>query len=167
MTAQEFADNLSAFLPSMQQQAIGTGRIHLEGDNTLRFEHFRYMVSLDNASIHNPKDYHQSLGWPATWISHPAHSPDLHQIIEHRFAELKQWLVNRIYQIGWDRCDVRVIRQLVLEFCWGITPEKIQADLENLKLCYKIVAAPAGQVITVGQRSYLGTGGGWPAKRFR
>lgn len=128
----------------------------------------RYLVSLDGASIHKLQDAPHVLGYPFHFLNHPAHSPDLHQVIEHRFAELKQYLVNRVYQIGFQRCTVQVLRQIVLEFCaTQITPAKIVSELANLKLCYQIVAAPTYTWVLVGKQNYAGVAGGWPPKRFR
>lgn len=108
------------------------------------------------------------MGYANTFINVPPHSPDLHQVIEHRFAELKQYLVNRVYQYGFNRCTVQVLRQFVLEFCRDkITPAKIKDDIENLLHCYEIVAAPTSQWVQVGQQHYAGVAGGWPPKRFR
>lgn len=154
-TAEEFADNLNSFLPQLQQKLIAaTGWNHL--------------VSLDGASIHKVQDAPYILGYPETFLNHPAHSPDLHQVIEHRFAELKQYLVNRVYQIGFERCTVQLLRQIVLEFCaTQITPAKIESELANLKLCYQVVAAPTYQWVLVGTQNYAGVAGGWPPKRFR
>lgn len=122
---------------------------------------------MDGAPIHNLEDCPYDFGQPAAWLEHPAYSPDMHLVIEHRFAELKQYVVNRVYQWGFEHCTVATIRQFVLEFCSTITPQLIQADLENLKMCYKIVAARTDQFVTVGHQSYRGVAGGWPPKRFR
>jgi hypothetical protein len=108
------------------------------------------------------------LGYPETFVELPAYSPDLHQVIEHRFAELKQYLVNRVYEIGFERCNMQVLRAIVLEFCRNEIPTaKIVKELENLKLCYKIVAAPINTWVQVGNQNYAGVAGGWPPKRFR
>ena len=158
---------LSTFLPRLQEQAILSWG-------------FRHLVSVDGASIHRvgkmptphprprPSYPNYMLGYASTFLPHPAHSPDLHQVIEHRFAELKQYLVNRVYQIGFERCTVQLLRQIVLEFCaTQITPAKIQSELANLKLCYQVVAAPTYQWVLVGRQNYAGVAGGWPPKRFR
>ena len=153
-TAEEFADNLSCFLPHLQQLLISTN-----GCN--------HLVSVDNASIHGIQDTQHILGYPETFLKHPAHSPDLHQVIEHRFAELKQYIVDRVYQVGFDRCNVKMLRQFVLEYCATITPAKIQADIQNLIKCYKVVAADSYTWVQFGHENYAGAAGGWPPKRFR
>jgi hypothetical protein len=128
----------------------------------------RLYVSLDGASIHNMKEARWSLGWPDRFLNHPAHSPDLHQVIEHRFAELKQYIVERVYAVGFENCTSGVLRQFVLDFCaTRITPELIQRELANLQLCYQVVAAPNYQWVLAGQQYYCGVAGGWPPKRFR
>jgi hypothetical protein len=128
----------------------------------------RLYVSLDNASIHNMKEVDLSLGWPDRFLKHPAHSPDLHQVIEHRFAEMKQYIVERVYQTGFHKVNSRVLKQFVLEFCRDrISPEIIQKELVNLKLCYQVVATPNYQWVLAGKQYYCGVAGGWPPKRFR
>lgn len=122
-----------------------------------------FLVSVDNTPIHGLQDSHYQLGWPANFLSHPAYSPDLHQI-EHRFAELKQYLVNRVYQLGFDKVLPKVACQFVIEFVQTITPAKIRADIQNLISCYKVVAAAAGQFVTIGQKTFTGVDGAWPPK---
>jgi len=152
-TAEEFADNLSCFLPQHQQKLhAATGYNHL--------------VSVDNASIHGVQDSKHILGYPETFLRHPAHSPDLHQVIEHRFAELKQYLVNRVYEVGFERCTVKLLRDFVMEYAASITPAKIQADIQNLINCYQVVAADGYNWVQIGHENYAGAAGGWPPKRF-
>jgi hypothetical protein len=153
-TAEEFADNLSCFLPQCQQQLIATSG-------------YNHLVSVDNASIHGLQDTQHNLGYPGTFLMHPPHSPDLHQVIEHRFAELKQYLVDRVYQIGFECCNAKLLRQIVVEYAATITPAKIQADIQNLIKCYKVVAADSNTEVQFGHESYKGVAGGWPPKRFR
>jgi len=154
-TAEEFADNLSCFLPQCQAEFMKK-----EGG----YNHF---VSVDGASIHGIQDTQHKLGYPETFLRHPAHSPDLHQVIEHRFAELKQYLVDRVYQIGFERCNVQVLRQIVLDYAATITPAKIKADIQNLIKCYQVVAADSYTWVQFGHENYAGAAGGWPPKRFR
>ncbi len=157
-TTEEFADNLSCFLPYCQNLLL---------DSTGEYEGSRHLVSLDNASIHSLQDTRHNLGYPGAFVIHPAHSPDLHQVIEHRFAELKQYLVDRVYQIGFERCNVQLLRQIVLEYAATITPGKIKADIQNLIKCYQVVAADSDTEVHFGHESYKGVAGGWPPKRFR
>jgi hypothetical protein len=92
----------------------------------------------------------------------------MHQVIEHRFAELKQYLVNKVYQVGWEHCSVQLLRQFVLEFCeTRISPELIERELDNLVLCYQVVAAQPNVWVQAGTCQYPGVAGGWPPKRFR
>lgn len=125
------------------------------------------MVSVDGAPIHNTEGSTYNFDRPAAWLKHPAYSPDMHLLIEHRFAELKQYVVNRVYQVGFERCTVVELRQFVLEFASTVTSRVIMDDMENLIKCYKIVAAPTNQFVTFGHQSYRGVAGGWPPKQFR
>jgi hypothetical protein len=102
------------------------------------------------------------LGYASTFLPHPAHSPDLHQVIEHRFAELKQHLVNRVYQLGFENVTTAALRLFVLEYCMTITPQLIQADIQNLVKCYQVVRAPIGSSVLINNRSVDGVAGGWP-----
>lgn len=144
---------MNCFLPLQQQWARAHG--------------YEASVSMDGCPIHDLGDCPYDFGQPGAWLQHPPYSPDMHLLIEHRFAELKQFVVDRVYQVGFERCTVWTIRQFVLQFCSTITPQLIQEDLENLIMCYKIVAAPTTQFVTIGHESYRGVAGGWPPKRFR
>jgi hypothetical protein len=88
-------------------------------------------------------------------------------VIEHRFAELKQHLVNRVYQIGFGNVNSAALRMFVLEYCSTITPQLIRADIENLLQCYQVVRTPVGSSVLINGRSVDGVGGGWPPKHFR
>lgn len=157
---------LSTFLPRLQEQAI-------------LFWGFRHLVSVDGASIHRvgkmptphprprPSYPNYMLGYASTFLPHPAHSPDLHQVIEHRFAELKQHLVNRVYQLGFENVTTAALRLFVLEYCMTITPQLIQADIQNLVKCYQVVRTPIGSSLLINNRSVDGVAGGWPPKHFR
>lgn len=167
-TTEEYADLLSTFLPVLQHQAIGWG--------------FRHLVSVDGASIHRvgrmptphphppgwrPASPNYQLGYASTFLPHPPHSPDLHQVIEHRFAELKQYLVNSVYQVGFGNVTSELLRAFVLEYCSTITPQLIQADILNLVKCYQVVACRVGASVLINGKSVAGVGGGWPPKQFR
>jgi hypothetical protein len=165
-TTEEYADLLSTFLPRLQVQAIS-----LWG--------FRHLVSVDGASIHKvgkmptphprprPSYPNYMLGYASQFLPHPAHSPDLHQVIEHRFAEMKQYLVNRVYQLGFENVTSASLRQFVLEYCRTITPQVIQADIRNLVECYQVVRTPVGCSVLINGRPVDGVGGGWPPKHYR
>jgi hypothetical protein len=107
------------------------------------------------------------LGYASQFLPHPPHSPDLHQVIEHRFAEMKQHLVNRVYQLGFQNVTTAALRHFVLEYCHSITPQLIQADLRNLVNCYQVVRTPVGSSVLIDGKPVDGVGGGWPPKRFR
>jgi hypothetical protein len=157
---------LSTFLPRLQEQAIN-------------YWHFRQLVSVDGASIHRvgkmptphprprPSYPNYMLGYASQFLPHPPHSPDLHQVIEHRFAEMKQHLVNRVYQLGFQNVTTAALRHFVLEYCHSITPQLIQADLRNLVNCYQVVRTPVGSSVLIDGKPVDGVGGGWPPKRFR
>ena len=176
-TLEEFADLLTTFLPDKQMQAITRVPTLAEPGPP-----FRYLVSVDGASIHKlkkfplpnpcskkdnsqPSKYH--LGFNSTFLPHPAHSPDLHQVIEHRFAGLKQHLVNRVYQLGFRNVNMTALRWFVLEYCAAISKETIRADINNLINCLQVVRTPVGSSVLINGKAVDGVGGGWPPKRFR
>lgn len=178
-TREEFADLLTTCLPS-KQQAAATGIPSREDPDPP----FTYLVSVDGASIHklmkypdpNPcsrpdwpvdKESPCHLGYASTLLPHPAHSPDIHQVIEHRFAGLKQYLVNRIYQLGFHNLNMYWLRCFVLEFCSSISKETIRADIQNLINCLQVIRTPRGSSVVINGHSVEGVGGGWPPKRFR
>lgn len=114
-----------------------------------------------------PNSPNYQLGHASTFLPHPAHSPDLHQVIEHRFAELKQYLVNRVYELGFENVTTTALRGFVMEYCASITSLLIRADIQNLINCYQVVRTPVGQSVLINHRPVDGVGGGWPPKHFR
>lgn len=156
---EEFVDNLNCFLPHTQNTALDTPK-KWGGP-------FNYLVSVDGCSIHKLMKEDYSLGYASTFLPHPAYSPDLHQVIEHRFAELKQYLVNRVYHQGFENVDVGVLRGFVADFFNTVTPVTIEADLINLVNCYRVVATPTYCSVLINGVNVQGVGGGWPPKRFR
>jgi hypothetical protein len=143
---------------------------------------FRYLVSVDGASIHKLKKFPEPnpcsragndepskshLGFNTTFLPHPPHSPDLHQVIEHRFAGLKQHLVNMVYQYGFNNVNMAALRYFVLEYCAAITKETIRSDINNLINCLQVVWTPRGSSVVINGKAVDGVGGGWPPKHFR
>jgi hypothetical protein len=157
---------LYTFLPVLQTQLLLT-------------KGWRYLVSVDNASIHKVGKMHRpvplprpnypnySLGYASTFLPHPAHSPDLNQVIEHRFAELKQYVVNCVYQMGFANVNPQLIWSFVQAYCRTINPQLIQADIQNLVDCYQVVRTPLGGSVIIRGKSVEGSGGGWPPKHYR
>lgn len=131
------------------------------------------LVSWDNATIHNFKARLAELGLhPTQLIDLPPHSPDLHQLIEHVFARLKQQLVVAMYRLGWEKVTPQIAIDMVLSllnntFDTVCTPSVLQRDLHNVINCYKIVAAPTNSQVWVNDHWVSGTDGGWPPKGFR
>lgn len=156
-TLEEIADNCACWMAKAQQQVQ-------KGDDRNRL----FRVSMDNPSIHqipiSMLNYGQTTG---TLVQLPAYSPDLHQVIEHRFANMKQYLVQCIYRDGWGNVTQQHLRQYVLDYCKTITPELIKGEVERLKDCYRVVAAAEGSVVQVGQRQYVGTNGKFAPKPLR
>lgn len=157
---------LYTFLPGLQSDALNT-------------EGWRYLVSVDNASIHNVGRMHKpvplprpnypnyQLGYASTFLPHPAHSPDLNQVIEHRFAELKQYIVNNVYQVGFANVNPAMVWSFVQNYCRTITPQIIQADIQNLVNCYQVVRTARGSCVVINGKNVDGVGGGWPPKKYR
>lgn len=127
------------------------------------------VLSIDNPNFHNVKEL-INLRKPGHW-SHlplPSYSPDLHQVIEHLFGQLKRQLVNDIYkEANWDAIDMAWLRQWVVGFCQQITPAQIKHAVAKLPDVYRVVAADAGTLVQVGDSLIEGVQGGWPPKRFR
>lgn len=178
-TREEFADLLKTFLPAKQQAAANRVPSQQDPDPP-----FTYLVSVDGASTHKLMKYpdpnpcsrpnwpkHEAspchLGYAATFLPHPAHSPDIHQVIEHRFAGLKQYLINKIYQLGFHNLNMYWLRRFVLEYCTSISKETIRADIQNLINCLQVVRTPRGSSVVINGHSVEGVGGGWPPKHFR
>lgn len=156
-------DNLNCFLPDLQVHA----KAHTKDDEAKTPDPFNYLVSVDGCSIHKLMKEECSFGYPSIFLPHPAYSPDLHQVIEHRFAELKQYLVNRVYEYGFENVDVGVLRGFVDAFFLTVTPQSIEADLANLLNCYRVVSTPTYCSVLINGVNVQGVGGGWPPKRFR
>lgn len=99
----------------------------------------------------------------------PKHSPDLHQLIEHRFGPLKLGIVNQLYRLGWEAVTaggMGILRQMVVNYCRSITPAQLQSELPRLVECYKVVACNTTESARINGRMVQGVGGGRPPKHF-
>lgn len=158
-TKQEIWDNCSCWVP----KAIHMAQQSRHG----------VLVSWDNASFHNFNSYGgvTRLGLAdAQHLVLPAQSPDLHQIIEHCFARLKQQLVALLYKLGWDNVTPQVVADVVLQLCRGDTVASaaiIKAELHRLPKLYRVLSTPKGQQVFDGSRHVQGCGGDWPPKGYR
>ena len=131
-------------------------------------------LSMDNPNFHHVHPHLCNLVDDETGYEHllelPKYSPDLHQIVEHPFANVKQGTVVDIYKQGWHVAvegDVKLLRDMVLSRCLAITPQQVESGLKQLKECYQVVAAPTTEDVTINGHSYQGVEGGRPPKRFR
>lgn len=129
------------------------------------------VASWDNASMHTFKVSQVGLT-QAQHLVLPPHSPDLHQIIEHCFARLKQELVVKLYHLGWDNVTPEVVAREVLELCEAehgtvASAAVIKADLAHLPRLYRVLSTPKGQYVFDGSRWVQGSGGDWPPKGYR
>lgn len=125
------------------------------------------MISMDNPNFHNVS---KLIEFGADeLLPLPKYSPDLHQLIEHPFGGIKQQLANRLYRLGASLVDtdMQVLMDMVVELCHQITPDKVTSQVQNLKDCYKVVAAPRTEGVTINDTYYAGVEGGRPPKRFR
>jgi hypothetical protein len=159
-TALEVADNLmEGFVPAAERVS----------DPQQTSPPWEAVLSIDNPHFHNVEGVF-TLNKPGHWIHLPlcSYSPDLHQVIEHLFGQLKRQLVNDIYAHGnWDAIDMAWLRQWVLNFCQQITPAQIKRAVKQMPDVYRVVAADCGTLVQVGQQCYEGVQGGWPAKGLR
>lgn len=125
------------------------------------------MISMDNPHFHRVSPGLIDLGDQLLVL--PKYSPDLHQLVEHPFAGIKQELVNKIYRLGWDVVNggMQFLRDEVVALCQMITPEQIESGLKGLKECYQVVAAPLTGCVYINNTWVQGVEGGRPPKRFR
>lgn len=155
-TKEEIWDNCSCWVP----KAIHKAQQGRHG----------VLVSWDNASFHN---FGGVTGLGLSEAQHlvlPAHSPDLHQIIEHCFARLKQQLVVLLYKLGWDNVTPQAVADAVLQLCRGdkvASADIIRAELPRLPKLYRVLSTPKGQTFFDGMHHVQGSGGDWPPKGYR
>jgi hypothetical protein len=100
----------------------------------------------------------------------PSYSPDLHQMVEHPFAGVKQGTVNELYRQSWKPAangDMQQLRDMVVARCEAITPQQIESGLKQLENCYKVVAAPRTGGVLINKHWVEGVEGGRPPKAFR
>ena len=100
----------------------------------------------------------------------PKYSPDLHQVIEHRFAPLKWVLTQQLYRLGFDAVagyGMGLLREMTVSYCKSIPPAQIQSDLARLVDCWKVVAANPTETVLINNRHVQGVGGAMPPKHFR
>lgn len=156
-TKQEIQDNTKCWV----QKAKGLAQQHRH----------RVVASWDNASMHTFRVSKVGLT-PTQHLALPPHSPDLHQIIEHCFARLKQELVAKLYKLGWDNVTPEVVAREVLALCEDqhgtvASAAVIRADLAHLPRLYRVLSTPKGQYVFDGNRWVQGSGGDWPPKGYR
>jgi transposase len=161
-TAEEFSDNLECAVQLLRSELCPACE--------------QLLLSVDNASIHRlPAGRWDPTDKGALLLRVPPHSPDLHQVIEHLFGQLKPWLVQQLYACNWAQWRAWTltqraakVRALVLQWCREhVTPQAISSQFEQLKQCYEVVAAPTTQQVMVGSHFVDGTGGGYPSKALR
>lgn len=144
-TKEEIWDNLNVWLPKAKAEAEEQQR--------------EFYVSWDNATTHKFANRLHLLGLrPDQYMELPARSPDLHQIIEHPFSQLKTFLVSQMYSQRWE-VDNDWILDRVLSWCESISAAKIQGNLQLMPMLYNAVCTPKGQTINVGNHAVEGTGG--------
>lgn len=132
-------------------------------------------LSWDNARIHRLPAGYDLAAQNAVYHPLPPLSPDLHQMIEHVFGELKQYIAQHIYaisRVAWmgssQEGRAEHVRQAVVKWCEDkLKPEHFHQSLQRLQDCYRVVAAPIHQQVQVGDRTVAGTGGDYPPKHFR
>lgn len=152
-TAQELADNImTGYLPAAAQA---------------RQEGCEPYISMDNPNFHNISPDLCDLTGQVLVL--PDYSPDLHQVIEHPFGYIKHELANRLYRLGASLkdTDMQVLMDMVVDLCTQITPAQVESQLQNLKDCYEVVAAPLTEGVTIKNTYVPGVKGGRPPKRFR
>lgn len=134
-----------------------------------RENHYQVFVSWDNASIHpGTAQELQQLGLtPQQLIGPPANSPDFHEMIEHRFGDVKEELVKVIYKAGFENVTPRLVVDAVVGLCEEISAAKVAADIPKQILAYQVVAAPETATITSGGKTYKGTNGAYGPKGVR
>jgi hypothetical protein len=154
-TKEEILDHCSIWVPKAMELA--------------RRDNFNMLVSWDNASIHpNTQQELTRLGLTQQQlIGPPANSPDFHELIEHRFGEVKEGLVTVIYKFGFDKVNSRVVADAVKDLCCLITPAKVAADIPQQIFAYRVVAAPEDVTLSHGHKSYKGTFGGYGPRGVR
>jgi hypothetical protein len=152
-TTQEIMDNCRVWVPN----AIRKGQ---ENNHKVYF-------SWDNASIH-PRTQQQLAALcirPDQLRGPPPHSPDFHELVEHRFGEVKEGLVVLLYKAGFDKVDARMVADAIKGLCTTkITAAKVAADIPQQILAYQVVSAPVTTTITKGNKSYKGTNCGYGPK---
>lgn len=144
-TKEEIWNNVEVWLPKAKAAADREGR--------------PFFVSWDNATTHAFADRLQLLGLrPGQYLKLPARSPDLHQIIEHPFSQLKTSFVGELYRHRWEFAQDQAV-DWVLSWCKNITGDKIRGNLQLMPKLYLAVSTPKGQTVYVDDHAIEGTGG--------
>jgi len=148
-TRAEIFDNTVCWIRKAKQEAAAAGH--------------ELLVSWDNASIHGfsvaAGDYTEFGIDKSQHIVLPPRSPDLHQVIEHQFGQLKAGLVAAMYARGWNNINAFWVVEWVLRWCESISAASVQAQLQKLPKLYRAVSTPKGQHVMVDDERIEGTGG--------
>lgn len=124
----------------------------------------------DNASVHSKLGRHSScadLRYPRLAI--PARSPDINKVAEHTIANVKAGFFDLVYAYPGPRLTARKAQKLLVQaFEERITSDSVAADAASLPLTLQVIAHDKDEQFEgVDGQLHMGSGGDWPAKRYR
>lgn len=96
------------------------------------------------------------------------YSPDLHKVIEHAFAQLKNRVRHALLQPCATAMTPAQAQRLVGSCFQSIPTEAIFADVCSLPTTYLVVSGGQGEVkLGADQQYHVCSGGDWPERQYR
>ena len=160
MTKREFMDHLNSMLFMLRD----TYGLDEEGITQLG-------LSWDNASNNaTDADLPEVGDWCLTCdqrLPLPPYAPDLHKAIEHAIGYVKREFKRLLAEHpGYSTPSeyMHLLRQAFNK----IRAAQIMADVQTLRTTYGVVATPKGEMyVAPDGKMHPGSGGDWPANRYR
>lgn len=132
-----------------------------------RGETWTPLYSWDHTNLHESINF-QKVGFSAEQrVDLGVKAPDMHQVIEHVFGDMKRRLHARLqkesYKVTGRQCQVFAKNIFENE----ITAEGIAQNVVGLPLVYQMISTAKGLSFIYNNKMYVGTGGDWIPRFWR
>ena len=126
----------------------------------------------DNSRAHEngAKRLHSMCGGNCTWLQRipsPPVSPDFNKAVEHAHAIVKAVFHALLRHDDLTQSMDYFLRKFEQCAYASINAEAVRRDVQTLPLLWQVVAAPRGQTVTAGIKTYTGVSGAWPPTQLR
>lgn len=125
------------------------------------------LYSWDHTNLHENINYEKVGFSEQQRVALGVKAPDMHQMIEHVFAIMKQRLMVDLqrenFKVTGRQCQVMAKRI----FYNQITTKGLAELQQRLPLVYQMISTEKGQAFIYNNKMYVGTGGNWVLRAWR